>query len=380
MERNPLLENESQQRTMEKLTDIELTSIEVTEAKTRTITSDADSILIQENDIETPYGNIHVAIQGNKSKMAIITYHDIGLNHVSCFQGFFNYDEMQPILRHFCVYHINAPGQDEGAMHLRPQHDALGNPESLGNRFEYPTMDQLAESIQYVVDHYGIKRFIGFGVGAGANVLSRYALNHEHTVDSLVLINPTSTQASWSEWGNQKLSSFYLWRGQMTNFSEEHLLWHWFGSKTRWENNDLITVFKEYVKSINPQNLSLLIESYIKRTDLGISRELDPLKKSEVKQIKCRTLILVGDDAPHVEDAIYMNSRMDPSETDFFKIQDCGGMPLEETPGKVCEAFRLFLQGMGYVPSLRQVHKPTMKTDLHSTRHQPDFSTTTPVC
>ena len=23
-------------------------------------------------------------------------------------------------------------------------------------------------------------------------------------------------------------------------------------------------------------------------------------------------------------------------------------MPLEETPGKVCEAFRLFLQGMGY--------------------------------
>ncbi|KAJ8302816.1 hypothetical protein KUTeg_019212 [Tegillarca granosa] len=170
--------------------------------------------------------------------------------------------------------------------------------------------------------------------------------------------------------------------------------------KTRWENNDLITVFKEYVKSINPQNLSLLIESYIKRTDLGISRELDPLKKSEVKQIKCRTLILVGDDAPHVEDAIYMNSRMDPSETDFFKIQDCGGMPLEETPGKVCEAFRLFLQGMGYVyiashvvsfnfpyfqascwlmPSLRQVHKPTMKTDLHSTRHQPDFSTTTPI-
>lgn len=23
-------------------------------------------------------------------------------------------------------------------------------------------------------------------------------------------------------------------------------------------------------------------------------------------------------------------------------------MPLEEQPGKVCEAFRLFLQGMGY--------------------------------
>jgi len=27
---------------------------------------------------------------------------------------------------------------------------------------------------------------------------------------------------------------------------------------------------------------------------------------------------------------------------------ECGGMVLEEAPGKVCEAFRLFLQGMGY--------------------------------
>ena len=30
------------------------------------------------------------------------------------------------------------------------------------------------------------------------------------------------------------------------------------------------------------------------------------------------------------------------------QLADCGGMPLEEQPGKVCEAFRLFLQGMGY--------------------------------
>lgn len=33
--------------------------------------------------------------------------------------------------------------------------------------------------------------------------------------------------------------------------------------KTQWENYDLTTVYKEYIKSINPQNLSLLIESYL---------------------------------------------------------------------------------------------------------------------
>jgi hypothetical protein len=31
----------------------------------------------------------------------------------------------------------------------------------------------------------------------------------------------------------------------------------------------------------------------------------------------------------------------------FLQIQDCG-MVLEEQPGKVSEAFRLFLQGQGY--------------------------------
>lgn len=36
----------------------------------------------------------------------------------SCFQGFFNYPEMQIISTHFCVYHMNALGQQEGAPSL----------------------------------------------------------------------------------------------------------------------------------------------------------------------------------------------------------------------------------------------------------------------
>ena len=34
----------------------------------------------QSEDVETSYGNIHVAIQGDRSKPAIFTFHDIGLN------------------------------------------------------------------------------------------------------------------------------------------------------------------------------------------------------------------------------------------------------------------------------------------------------------
>lgn len=35
---------------------------------------------------------------------------------------------------------------------------------------------------------------------------------------------------------------------------------------------------------------------------------------------RCRTLMLVGDDSPHIDDVVDMNGRMDPEETDFLKV------------------------------------------------------------
>jgi len=40
----------------------------------------------------------------------------------SCFQGFFRFADMQPLLRHFCVYHVNAPGQEEDSPALSQQY------------------------------------------------------------------------------------------------------------------------------------------------------------------------------------------------------------------------------------------------------------------
>lgn len=33
----------------------------------------------------------------------------------STFSGFFNYPTMRALLENFCVYHVTAPGQEEGA-------------------------------------------------------------------------------------------------------------------------------------------------------------------------------------------------------------------------------------------------------------------------
>jgi hypothetical protein len=50
------------------------------------------------------------------------------------FQAFFNYPGMAELLPSFCVFHVNAPGMEEGA-------------EKLPEEFAYPSMDELAEQV-----------------------------------------------------------------------------------------------------------------------------------------------------------------------------------------------------------------------------------------
>ncbi|XP_013403851.1 protein NDRG3 isoform X14 [Lingula anatina] len=363
-------------RMAEKLTDIELTGIILEETKPRTLGGDPSSVLLQEDDIETGRGTLRVAVQGDRSKAAIITYHDIGLNHVTNFQGFFSYGDMQPILRHFCVYHINAPGQHDGALPLM-QRQEIGDPKApvtephddpamplvkgADKRYHFPSMDELSEMILPVLQFYGIKHFIGFGMGAGANILTRFALNHPEKVDALALVNCTASVSGWTEWGWQKLNTWYLKSGSMTGFTEDYLLWHWFGQKTVDQNYDLVRMYRDTMKHINPHNLALFIESYTKRTALAVHRDLPKLgvkstpgKNTGARALDCDVLLMAGDNSPHLDAMVDMNSRIDPSKTSWMKISDCGGMPLEEAPEKVCDAFRLFLQGLGYVPFMSQ--------------------------
>lgn len=93
----------------------------------------------------------------------------------------------------------------------------------------YPTMDELASQMSYVLTHFGIKQFIGFGVGAGANILARYSLSYPERVSALCLINCVSTQAGWIEWGYQKLNARHLRSKGMTQGVLEYLMWHHFG-------------------------------------------------------------------------------------------------------------------------------------------------------
>uniref|UniRef100_A0AAQ5ZBV9 Protein NDRG3 n=1 Tax=Amphiprion ocellaris TaxID=80972 RepID=A0AAQ5ZBV9_AMPOC len=265
------------------------------------------SVFLCEHDIETPHGVLHVTMRGvpKGNRPVILTYHDIGLNHKSCFNTLFNYEDMQEITQHFAVVHVDAPGQQEAAP-------------PFPSGYRYPTMDELAEMLPSVMTQLKVNSVIGIGVGAGAYILTRFAVSSQqdhsvHTVTPLYF------------------SILLFCLDELT------------------DNQELIQTYRLHIaQDINQDNLALFCGSYQYRRDLEIERPVVGLNEDTVNTLTCPALLVVGDTSPAVEAVVECNSRLNPTKTTLLKMADCGGLPQVVQPGKLAEAFKYFVQGMGY--------------------------------
>ncbi|XP_065803952.1 protein NDRG1a isoform X2 [Labrus bergylta] len=288
-------------------------------------------IEVSEHDVETPHGRIHCTMKGmpKGDRPVILTYHDVGLNHKTCWNTLFNHEDMSEIMQHFAVCHVDAPGQHEGA-----------NTFSTG--YEYPSMDQVSETLPSVLKHFGLKSVIGMGIGAGAYILTRFALDYPNMVEGLLLININPCAEGWMDWAAHKISGW-------THAMPDMLISHLFGKEEIHNNPDLIGTFRHHIlNDMNQFNLHLFVKAYESRRDLEIER---PVPGSNVRTLKCPSLLVVGDNSPAVEAVVECNTKLDPTKTTLLKMADCGGMPQIDQPAKLTEAFKYFIQGMGYMPS-----------------------------
>ncbi|KAM5263533.1 protein NDRG4 isoform 3-T3 [Ctenodactylus gundi] len=288
-------------------------------------------VFLQEHDIETPYGLLHVVIRGSPkgNRPAILTYHDVGLNHKLCFNTFFNFEDMQEITKHFVVCHVDAPGQQVGASQF-PQ------------GYQFPSMEQLAAMLPSVVQHFGFKYVIGIGVGAGAYVLAKFALIFPDLVEGLVLMNIDPNGKGWIDWAAAKLSG-------LTSTLPDTVLSHLFSQEELVNNTELVQSYRQQIGNVvNQANLQLFWNMYNSRRDLDINR---PGTVPNAKTLRCPVMLVVGDNAPAEDGVVECNSKLDPTTTTFLKMADSGGLPQVTQPGKLTEAFKYFLQGMGYMPS-----------------------------
>uniref|UniRef100_A0A3Q1K2J3 N-myc downstream regulated 1a n=1 Tax=Anabas testudineus TaxID=64144 RepID=A0A3Q1K2J3_ANATE len=288
-------------------------------------------LVIKEHDVETPHGRIHCTMKGvpKGDRPVILTFHDIGLNHKTCWDTLFNHEDMAEIMQHFAVCHVDAPGQHEGA-----------NTFSTG--YEYPSMDQLSETLPLVLKHFGLKSVIGMGIGAGAYILTRFALDYPNMVEGLVLININPCAEGWMDWAAHKISGW-------THAMPDMIITHLFGKEEIHHNQDLIATYRHHIiNDMNQYNLHHFVKSYESRRDLEIER---PVPGSNVRTLKCPSLLVVGDSSPAVEAVVSRNTLITRPLPTRLLMADCGGMPQVDQPGKLTEAFKYFIQGMGYMPS-----------------------------
>uniref|UniRef100_A0A673GZ50 Protein NDRG2 n=1 Tax=Sinocyclocheilus rhinocerous TaxID=307959 RepID=A0A673GZ50_9TELE len=265
----------------------------------------------KEHRVETPLGVLHVMVHGagNVRRPAILTFHDVGMDSKSCFSTLFKFEEMQEIVKNFTVVHVDAPGQEDGAA-IYPA------------GYQYATMDQISDMLPAVLQYFNFRTIIGVGVGAGAYILSKFTLSNPEAVEGLVLINVDTNSRGWMDWAAQKLSN-------LTSSLTDQILSHLFSQEEMSANTELIQTHRERVsKAPNLINIELFWKSYQGKNKHNISLNENKTSLFHKKQVQ-----------------------FDMNSVVFIQMADAGGMPQLTQPSKLTEAFKYFIQGMGYMAS-----------------------------
>ena len=126
---------------------------------------------------------------------------------------------------------------------------------------------------------------------------------------------------------------------------------------------------------MNSANLAGLVEQHIWRSEIPLSRDnystLGSLVKGNMLQAPVLNLVGIHAASAVIEGTVTFNGSLDPTKTNWIKIQVWSGqtfhfspsscccsqdaaMVLEETPEKVTQALRLFLQGQGFCLNIRK--------------------------
>lgn len=95
---------------------------------------------------------------------------------------------------------------------------------------------------------------------------------------------------------------------------------HFQGTEQR--NYDLVQVYRNYFeKCVNPVNLALFIDSYVRRSDLNITRDMDTTRRRDSNvTLSMPIMNITGAYSPHVDDTVTLNGRLDPTNSSWMKV------------------------------------------------------------
>ncbi|XP_060213867.1 protein NDL1-like isoform X3 [Lycium barbarum] len=257
----------------------------------------------KEHIVRTGYGSVSVIVYGDQEKPALITYPDLAVNHMSCFQGLFFCPEAASLLLHnFCIYHISPPGHELGAAAICSENSV-------------PSVDDLTDQIVEVLNYFGLGAVMCMGVIAGAYILTLFAIKHRERVLGLILVSPLCRAPSWTEW-------FY---NKEVRGSEDI------------PESDIAQACRRLLDERQSMNVWRFLQAIDGRPDITHG----------LKTLKCRTLIFVGDDSPFHSEALHMTAKLDRRFSALVEVQACGSMVTEEQPHAMLIPMEFFLMGYG---------------------------------
>ncbi|KAA8525176.1 hypothetical protein F0562_006960 [Nyssa sinensis] len=288
----------------------------------------------KEHLVKTGCGFVSVVVFGDQDKPALITYPDLGLNHISCFQGLFFCPEAFSLLLHnFCIYHISPPGHELGAAVISPDDPVL-------------SVDDLADQIADVLDYFGLGAVMCLGVTAGAYILALFAIKYTQRVLGLILVSPICKAPSWTEWLYNKVMSNLLYFYGMCGLVKELLVMRYFSQEVRGNTqvpeSDIVQACRRLLDERQSPNVWRFLEAVNGRPDIT----------EGLKKLHCRSLIFVGENSPFHSEALHMTSKLDRRYSALVEVQACGSMVTEEQPHAMLIPMEYFLMGYGlYRPS-----------------------------
>jgi protein NDRG1 len=324
---------------------------------------------IQVVSVKGKYCTFQVHVQGDLNerhgKTVFLTVHDIGTNH-NCFIHFVNHSAMESVKERAIFLHVCVPGQEDNA------EDFTG---------EFPSLAQLGEDLVCVLDEVDVRTCIAFGEGAGANIVSRFALAWPNRIMAIILVNCTSTTAGFIEFFKDILMNLRLDSGFMTQGAWDYLMMHKFGATDKNEKREYIEDLKN---SLNGRNLSKYLFSYSKRTDFTdiIGAKLENMD----------VLMVSGSRSPHLQSVYHMHKGMNKKKTTLLVVDGVCDI-IQEAPGNLARSLILLCKGCGVlsgVPipgmerqrtlssSMEEADRPTRRYSVnHNTHHS--VSMPTPV-
>jgi len=244
-------------------------------------------------------GPVSIFLQGDLEKqregVVFLTVHDVGSTYMS-WKYFVTDVSMDDVRKRSLFIHVAIPGQEPGAS-------------DLSDDFGFPKIKDLGLSLVSILDSLRIRQVIGIGDGAGANIITRFAMCHPSRVHGICTINNTATAS---------LGRF------MDRIKD----------KMKAEKQD-------GRHSLNKKNLSKFAEAYQKRTE--ILQDLN-------KKINVDVLLIAGMKSKYIQDTETIHKEMAPGLSSMIKVEDVSE-PLTETPARVAEAVLLFCQGLGLLSS-----------------------------